>query len=196
MAAGRSVPSAPLGAILAAGLLLTPMVSGSEAPRAESRPVASPASDPDYRAALERALTRYGAADKVPEASRTWLARRYRIPVSGILSDLREVACGVGHPDEPISVVFTETCRGCHTMSGAGDREMADVFGVPVERMNLLSERTRSRTDAELRAILVNGRHEMPPYGAALDDHQLSALIAFLRTLQSGCPTPAAPGAP
>lgn len=89
-----------------------------------------------------------------------------------------------GNPKEG-SMVFDSICSSCH-----GDKGVTEIPGIPVfskgERMN--------KTDEQLKKSIRNGVNNpnnpagmtMPPYGGgpALNDKQLTDVIAYIRTLK------------
>lgn len=81
--------------------------------------------------------------------------------------------------------IFNSICSSCH-----GERGITEIPGIPVfakgERMN--------KTDEQLKKSIKNGVNNpnnpagmaMPPYGGgpAMNDKQISDVIAFIRTLK------------
>ena len=78
--------------------------------------------------------------------------------------------------------IFLEHCQHCHGPQGKGNGELAEYLDPPPG--DLTSAITQSRTDAELRTIILEGRpgtkmtgYEIFKAGEILD------LLAFIRTL-------------
>ena len=96
--------------------------------------------------------------------------------------DLRAFhAAGDPHAGETI---FLESCQHCHGPKGKGDGQMAEYLDPPPK--NLTSESTQSKTDDELRKVIIEGRPGTAMAGVedSLEDTELIHLIAYIRTLK------------
>jgi mono/diheme cytochrome c family protein len=74
-------------------------------------------------------------------------------------------------PDPVGRVLFLRNCAHCHGEDARGD-EGPSLYNL-------------SRSDARIARLIREGiKGEMPRFGAKLDDAQIRALIAYLRTLK------------
>ncbi len=81
--------------------------------------------------------------------------------------------------------IYLESCQSCHGPTGKGDSEMAVYLKPPPS--NLTAKATQTKTDAELRKILLEGRPgtAMASFEGAFEETQLNDLIAYIRSIQS-----------
>ncbi len=90
--------------------------------------------------------------------------------------------------------IFAAKCAACHAKDGKGNAAMAKMFKLKdAMSLNLTVEATVKKTDAELAKAMVEGRGKMPSFKGKLKDAEISALVAYTRTLSAA---PAAPKAP
>ncbi len=75
--------------------------------------------------------------------------------------------------------LFDSTCATCHGRDGRGGVPAAE--GLPAPRNFRDAAFHASRTDAELKRVIVSGKGPMPPFGALFDDEQLTLLVAYIR---------------
>jgi cytochrome c6 len=80
---------------------------------------------------------------------------------------------------EPGATLFKTKCAVCHGADGKGDTPM----GRANKLRDLGSGDVRKQSDAELSAIIENGKGKMPPYGKTLKPEQVKDLVAYLRSL-------------
>lgn len=80
--------------------------------------------------------------------------------------------------------IFLKSCQHCHGPAGRGDGELAQFLTPPPA--NLTSRVTQSRTDKELRKIILEGRQgtSMAGFEGAFGDRELIDIIAFIRSLK------------
>jgi mono/diheme cytochrome c family protein len=81
--------------------------------------------------------------------------------------------------------IYLESCQSCHGPMGKGDSDMAAYLTPPPA--NLTAQSTQSKTDAELRKIILEGRAgtAMTGFEGAFEEAQLKDLIAYIRSIQS-----------
>ena len=81
--------------------------------------------------------------------------------------------------------IYLESCQNCHGPTGKGDSDMAAYLSPPPA--NLTAKGTQSKTDAQLRKVILEGRPgtAMTGYEGAFEEPQLSDLIAYIRSLKS-----------
>ena len=80
--------------------------------------------------------------------------------------------------------LYRQSCGHCHGLDGKGDGEMGGYLNPPPA--NLASEQTQSQSDADLKAVIMNGRSgtAMVGFEGALDEAQFADLLAYLRSLK------------
>ena len=81
--------------------------------------------------------------------------------------------------------IYLESCQSCHGPTGKGDSDMAAHLTPPPS--NLTAKATQTKTDGELRKIILEGRPgtAMASFDGAFEEDQLTDLIAFIRSIQS-----------
>jgi len=80
--------------------------------------------------------------------------------------------------------LFRESCQHCHGSNGDGQSEMAAYLTPPPA--NLTAEATQSKTNAQLRQIIFEGRAgtAMVGFEGAIEEAQLVDVIAYIRSLK------------
>lgn len=80
--------------------------------------------------------------------------------------------------------IYSESCQNCHGPTGKGDSEMAAYLSPPPA--NLTAKATQSKTDAQLRKVILEGRPgtAMTGYQGAFEEAQVADLIAYIRSLE------------
>lgn len=81
--------------------------------------------------------------------------------------------------------IYLESCQSCHGPTGKGDSDVAVYLTPPPS--NLTAKATQTKTDEELRKIILEGRPgtAMASFDGAFEEAQLSDLIAYLRSIGS-----------
>jgi cytochrome c6 len=75
--------------------------------------------------------------------------------------------------------VFKAKCAGCHGGDGSGNTSA----GKSLKLRDLGSADVQKQTDAELTAIITDGKSPMPAYKGKLSDAQIKNLVAYVRGL-------------
>lgn len=80
--------------------------------------------------------------------------------------------------------IYMESCQSCHGPTGKGDSEVAAYLKPPPA--NLTAPSTKTKTDAELRKIIREGRPgtTMASFEGAFEEAQIADLIAYIRSLK------------
>jgi len=88
-----------------------------------------------------------------------------------------------GDPDAG-KKIYLENCQNCHGPTGKGDSDMAAYLTPPPA--NLTAKATQSKTDAQLRRTILEGRPgtAMSSYDGAFEESQLVDLLAYIRSLK------------
>ena len=71
-------------------------------------------------------------------------------------------------------------CMMCHGADGLGNTPVGKMAKI----ISFKDPAVISATDADLIAIVTNGKNKMPSNKGKLTDDQISALVAYIRTLQ------------
>jgi cytochrome c6 len=75
---------------------------------------------------------------------------------------------------------YTAKCQMCHGATGLGDTPAGKAMGAhPFNSPDVIKE-----SDAELLAVIKNGKGKMPSFAGKLTDAQMTTLIADIRKLQ------------
>lgn len=106
------------------------------------------------------------------------------ILVVATMSSVTMAALSQGNPESGRKI-YLESCQSCHGPTGKGDSDMAAHLTPPPS--NLTAKATQTKTDAELRKIILEGRPgtAMASFDGAFEEDQLTDLIAFIRSIQS-----------
>ena len=75
--------------------------------------------------------------------------------------------------------LFDSTCAICHGRDGRGGVPAAE--GQPAPRNFCDAAFQASRTDADLKKAIREGKGPMPPFAPLFDDSQLTLLVAYIR---------------
>jgi len=80
--------------------------------------------------------------------------------------------------------LYLESCQSCHGPTGKGDSDLAAYLTPPPA--NLAAKATQTKTDAQLRKIILEGRpgRAMASFDGAFEEAQLTDVIAYLRSLK------------
>jgi len=75
--------------------------------------------------------------------------------------------------------LFKAKCAGCHGGDGSGNTSA----GKSLKLRDLGSADVQKQTDAELTAIITNGKSPMPAYKGKVTDAQIKELVTYVRGL-------------
>jgi mono/diheme cytochrome c family protein len=78
--------------------------------------------------------------------------------------------------------VYKASCAQCHGATGEADTPAAKVF----DARSLKSPAVLEMSDAEMLALIKNGKGKMPAWEEILTDDQIKGVIAYIHTLQRG----------
>ncbi|HEX4065580.1 MAG TPA: cytochrome c [Acidobacteriaceae bacterium] len=78
------------------------------------------------------------------------------------------------------SETFKSKCAMCHGANGLGQTPMARTLTIP----SFKSPDLLKASDATLVDAVTHGKGKMPAYGGFLNDAQIKAVVAYIRTLQ------------
>jgi mono/diheme cytochrome c family protein len=75
---------------------------------------------------------------------------------------------------------YKAKCMMCHAADGSGSTPAGKAMGaIPFSSPDLVKA-----SDADLIAATKNGKGKMPAYSGKLTDDQITAVVAYIRTLQ------------
>jgi mono/diheme cytochrome c family protein len=109
--------------------------------------------------------------------------RRIFLTLVAALAALPEAGCkrreieGDSHAEA--RHLFDSSCAICHGRDGRGGVPAAE--GQPAPRNFRDAAFQASRTDAELKRAIREGKGPMPPFAPLFDDSQLTLLVAYIR---------------
>ena len=86
----------------------------------------------------------------------------------------------VAHAQTDAATLFHARCAMCHGADGHGNTPAGKAF----KAVDYQDPAVMKMTDAELTAIISNGKGKMPAYGKRLDASQILGLVDYIRTLQ------------
>ncbi|MDF3065564.1 MAG: exported protein of unknown function [Polyangiaceae bacterium] len=96
---------------------------------------------------------------------------------------LAGAACKGGAPGDPRAEAkerYDSACGKCHGRDGRGGVPSAEGLAPPRNFADATFQ--ASRTDAQLRDAVVNGKGQMPPFGKLFDEPQLTEIVAHIRS--------------
>ena len=77
--------------------------------------------------------------------------------------------------------IFTSKCAICHGPKGDGNSPIGKTLNVP----DFHSAQAQKMTEAEVKAIITNGKNKMPAFKDTLTDAQIDQVIDYVRRLES-----------
>ena len=78
------------------------------------------------------------------------------------------------------AALYKSKCAMCHGADGSGSTSMGKSMGLKP----LGSPDVQKMSDADLTALITNGKGKMPAYKGKLTDAQISDVVAYIRTLK------------
>ena len=74
---------------------------------------------------------------------------------------------------------FKSSCAMCHGADGSGDTAVGKSMKIP----DLHSAQVQSQSDAQLAAVINDGKNNMPPFKGSLSPEQIQGLVTHVRQL-------------
>jgi mono/diheme cytochrome c family protein len=82
--------------------------------------------------------------------------------------------------DDPGAALYRQRmCTACHAADGSGNTPAGKSLGA----RDLRSAEVQKKTDAELAAVISEGRGKMPSFKSSLSPEQIGQVVAYIRTL-------------
>jgi mono/diheme cytochrome c family protein len=103
--------------------------------------------------------------------------RRFAIVLTA-LTFLGAVTASAADPD---GAALFKQCAMCHGADGAGQTPAGKMMKV----RDLRADAVQKQTDMELMKIISGGKGKMPAFGKKLTTAEITAVIAYLRTLKA-----------
>ena len=75
---------------------------------------------------------------------------------------------------------YKAKCAACHGPDGKGETAMGKKFGLK----DLASPDVQKMSDAELTAMIADGKDKMPGYKKSLKPEQITELVSYIRSLK------------
>ena len=77
------------------------------------------------------------------------------------------------------AALYKTKCSACHGADGKGET----TIGKTNKMRDLASDDVQKQSDADLTAVITNGKNKMPAYGKSLKPEQVKDLVAHVRSL-------------
>jgi mono/diheme cytochrome c family protein len=77
------------------------------------------------------------------------------------------------------AALYKTKCAACHGADGKGET----TIGKTNKMRDLASDDVQKQSDADLTAVITNGKNKMPAYGKSLKPEQVKDLVAHVRSL-------------
>jgi mono/diheme cytochrome c family protein len=77
------------------------------------------------------------------------------------------------------AALYKTKCAACHGADGKGET----AIGKSNKIRDLGSAEVQAQSDADLTAVIANGKGKMPAYGKGLKPDQVKDLVAYIHTL-------------
>jgi len=81
--------------------------------------------------------------------------------------------------NDPGASTFGAHCAMCHGADGSGDTAVGKSMKIP----DLHSAQVQSQSDAQLAAVISNGKNSMPPFKGSLSPEEIHDLVTHMRQL-------------
>ena len=84
-----------------------------------------------------------------------------------------------GQSGDKSASTFKAKCAVCHGETGKGDSPAGRSLGVAD-----LTKVAASKSAADLKSVIENGKNKMPAYGKSLKPQEIDALVAYIKSLK------------
>lgn len=86
---------------------------------------------------------------------------------------------GLAAADAAGKSIFTSKCAICHGPNGDGNSPIGKTLNVP----DFHSAQARKMTEAEMKAIVTDGKNKMPAFKDSLTDAEIRQVVDYVRHL-------------
>jgi mono/diheme cytochrome c family protein len=107
-------------------------------------------------------------------STRTVLKRRVFITIVAAIT-----LCNTTLAAQDAAGIYKAKCSACHGADGKGATPVGTKMGIK----DLASPEVQKMSDAELTAIISDGKDKMPGYGKSLKPDQIKELVGYIRSL-------------
>jgi cytochrome c5 len=83
------------------------------------------------------------------------------------------------HAQDQSASLYKSKCAVCHGATGKGDTPAGKSIGATD-----LTKSATTKSEADLKATIENGRNKMPAYGKSLKSGEITGLLAYIKTLK------------
>ncbi len=80
---------------------------------------------------------------------------------------------------QDVAANYKAKCSACHGADGKGETPVGKKMGIK----DLASTEVQKMSDAELTAVIADGKNKMPSYKKSLKPEQIKELVAYIRSL-------------
>ena len=80
--------------------------------------------------------------------------------------------------------LFYAKCAACHNEDAAGNKKLKELVSGDVTRLDLTSDKARSKKDSDLEVVILDGKGNMPSFNDELSKVDLRAIIKYIRLSQ------------
>jgi len=105
------------------------------------------------------------------------MKKQLSIAVAGIIA---AAAFTTAYAQDSGAATYKAKCQMCHAADGSGDTPA----GKAMKALSFERPEAIKTSDADLTAIVKNGKGKMPAYSGKLSDAQITEVVAYIRTLQ------------
>ena len=85
------------------------------------------------------------------------------------------------HANNAPEALYTSKCATCHAADGSGS-----AVGKKLGSHDFHSAEVQKQADVELSGIVAKGKNKMPSYQKTLKPDEITALVAYIRSLAPG----------
>ena len=86
---------------------------------------------------------------------------------------------GIGLAAQDAAANYKAKCSACHGTDAKGETPVGKKMGIK----DLASPEVQKTSDAELTAVIADGKDKMPSYKKSLKPDQIKELVAYIRSL-------------
>jgi mono/diheme cytochrome c family protein len=89
---------------------------------------------------------------------------------------------------DPAAEIWGKKCASCHGQDAKGNAKMASMLKLEPALLDMTKKETVSKTDADLRKIVEEGKNKMPAFKISkkLTDDEISQAMKHMRKLIGG----------
>lgn len=80
--------------------------------------------------------------------------------------------------------LFYAKCAACHNEDATGNKKLKELVSGDVTRLDLTSDKARSKKDSDFESSILKGRGNMPSFNSELSKADLGVIVEYIRLLQ------------